>query len=119
MTVCLASLTQHNTLEIILLLHVSIKSSCVFLWDVLRISITLKKSIHYWKHIVVFSVFDPTKTSAIIGLCGEGDLDVWAEFRLPSLEKNRAPALFGVCNLLTMFSKQRRIPSSTEKYYKL
>lgn len=68
---------------------------------------------------MVFSVFDTTKTSAIIGLYGEGELDVRAEFRLPSVEKNRAPALFGVCNLLTVFSKQRHIPSSTEKYYKL
>lgn len=67
----------------------------------------------------MFSVFDTTKTLAIIGLCGEGELDVRAEFRLPSMEKNWAPALFGVCNLLTAFSRQRRIPNSTEKYYKL
>ena len=78
----------------------------------------IKKKV-YWKHIVVFLVFDNTETSAVIGLYGEGELDVRSEFRLPCMEKNGAPALFGVCNLLTTFSKQRRIPSSAEKYYKL
>lgn len=68
---------------------------------------------------MVFSVFDNTKTLALIALYREEELDVQSEFRLPSLEKNGAPALFGVCNLLTTFSKQRRVPSSAEKYYEL
>lgn len=68
---------------------------------------------------MVFSVFDNTETSAIIGLYGDGELDVRSEFRLPCVEKNGAPALFEVYNLLMTFSKQRRIPSSAGKYYKL